>query len=391
MDIQILGRESILITGREGSGKSHFLMQNIYAILQTDFKNTIYLSNVKGVAIDDPRLKIVDPDFDWTTASENDIVIYDEAGTIDRFSNMQNKLHTDELKMISQRRKTGILLIFVAQDPLMINSSMRKLLKFHFHFSNPYNDKEKTHCFVFAGVNTRLTDDNKSWHNSAIEQFTHVLDPVIFPLYKSIDENANHNKTKVTNKKAKKLFIISAIAAPIAIILMGLVIWSAYGWYKNNLDSKKVNEKVNHVKNGGVASAVAGTATALTQTHSASTVAAMGGNDIQLQQNNANAKRQIELYNQLLPNDYQIYANNSDLRVSGVVAIAGDCRAYNQHGDILDISVKDCLTYTKKHSKMIHARSQNTVITDNGQNQVAQSQPQNESQAITPADTMPKT
>lgn len=33
MDIQILGRESILITGREGSGKSHFLMQNIYAIL----------------------------------------------------------------------------------------------------------------------------------------------------------------------------------------------------------------------------------------------------------------------------------------------------------------------------------------------------------------------
>ena len=105
MDIQILGRESILITGREGSGKSHFLMQNIYAILQTDFKNTIYLSNVKGVAIDDPRLKIVDPDFDWTTASENDIVIYDEAGTIDRFSNMQNKLHTDELKMISQISK----------------------------------------------------------------------------------------------------------------------------------------------------------------------------------------------------------------------------------------------------------------------------------------------
>ena len=185
--------------------------------------------------------------------------------------------------------------------------------------------------------------------------------------------------------------MISAIAAPIAIILMGLVIWSAYGWYKNNLDSKSVNEKVNQATNGGVASAVAGTATALTQTHSASTVAAMGGNDIQLQQNNANAKRQIELYNQLLPNDYQIYANNSDLRVSGVVAIAGDCRAYNQHGDILDISVKDCLTYTKKHSKMIHARSQNTVITDNGQNQVAQSQPQNQSQAITPADTMPKT
>lgn len=40
---------------------------------------------------------------------------------------------------------------------------------------------------------------------------------------------------------------------------------------------------------------------------------------------------------------------------------------------------------------MIHARSQNTVITDNGQAQAQTQQPQNESKAITPADTMPKT
>lgn len=334
----LLGRESIAITGLEGSGKSHYIMSQVKKILEGGFEYSIYLANVKGVTLEHPNLKIVDADFDWLTAEPNSIVIYDEAGTIDRFSNLHNKLYCEQLKMISQRRKTGVLLVFVAQDSKMLNPAMRVLLKYHFHFSNPYNDDKKTHCFVFPTVKI-LSNDNKAWHNDATEQFDHELDPAIFPLYKSIDEQngAKHNKKKQVNKKARLLFIVAGGAVVLCIILMVFGLKMAKAYKDKNLNADAVNTKVN----GGVVSAVSSAAQTVVP---ASAVGGIAPNALQTEQAmNERARRTVELYQERLPKDYEILVNNNDLRVANVVLLNGHCTAYNAYAERLNVPQAYCL------------------------------------------------
>ena len=341
-DPNLLGRESVLITGLEGSGKSHYVVSQVKKMLDEGFTNTIYLCNLTGVTLQAPNLVICDQNFDWTKAEDNSVVIYDEAGTIERFSNLHNKLYCDELKMISQRRKTGVLLVFIAQDSQMINSAMRKLLKFHFHFTNPYNDGKKTHCFIFAGVMSQLSTDNKSWHGKAIEQFDHELNPDIFPLYQSINQTANHNKKKQKNKKAQTLFMMAAGAVVLSIILFGVGIKLARNYYATNLDADKVQSKIDGKP---VASAVSATAqNVASSVVPASAVSAMASAPVSEREQamNEQYKRTLELYQQRLPDDYQILVSNNDLRIHGVMSFRGKCFAYNQYGERLEVPQRIC-------------------------------------------------
>ena len=58
----ILGRSSILITGLEGSGKSHFVMSQIKQILDMpDNEYEIFLANVDGVTLVDGQFHVVQP------------------------------------------------------------------------------------------------------------------------------------------------------------------------------------------------------------------------------------------------------------------------------------------------------------------------------------------
>lgn len=364
-EAQLLGRESVLITGLEGSGKSHYLMSQVKKMIDEDFEGHIYIANVHGITLENSRLHIVDKDFNWLTAEPNSVVIYDEAGTIERFSNLNRKLHTEELQMISQRRKTGILLVFVAQDSKMINSSLRQLLKFHFHFSNPYNDGKKTHCFVFAGVKSQLSSDNKAWHGTAIEEFDHVLDPDIFPLYKSIDDKAKHNKKKQVNKKAKLLFIIAGSSLVLCVILFIFGIKLAKSYYSKNIDAEHVQAKIDNTS--GVASSV-GASVKSVDSNVVPNVDLNGIANVAAENEaymNAIAKRTRELYAERLPEDYQILAYNNDLRINGVVFIGGNCYAYNQYGERLNVSKSHCIEQfnvgmIKSHHGYMRAVTDNT-------------------------------
>lgn len=337
----LLGRESVLVTGLEGSGKSHYVMSQVKKILDDGFSNTIHLCNLTGVTLQHPNLKLHGSDFNWLDANDNDIVIYDESGTIDRFSNLHTKLHCEELQMISQRRKTGVLLVFVAQDSQMINSAMRKLLKFHFHFTNPYNDGKKTHCFIFAGVMSQLSTDNKSWHGKAIEQFDHQLNVDIFPLYRSINETANHNKKKQKNKKAQMLFMIAIGSVIFSIILFAVGIKLARNYYSTNLDADKVQSKIDGKP---VASAVSATAQNVASSVVPASAVSGIAPDVSEREKamNEQYKRTQELYKERLPEDYQILVNNNDLRIHGVMSFRGKCFAYNQYGERLEVPQRNC-------------------------------------------------
>lgn len=361
--IRIIGESSIIITGLEGSGKSHFIMSQIKEILDTRETTQIFLANVDGVTIVHKNFHLVGSDFDWRDAPTDSIVIYDEAGTIKRFNNSSTKIDSDpQVASVTMRRHKDITLVWAAQDAKLLHSGLRQLVKYHYHFSNPYSSSTETKCFKFAGVRSGLSNDNKTWKNDVIEEFTHKLDPAIFPLYKSVDEGVKHNKKKVVNKKARLMFIGAGVSALIAIPLFIFMLYSTVKWKNQHLNADKVNAEVNHKT---AASAVTGTVQKGVDAVKPTDAINGGQGQAQLQQSNLDAKREIELYKERLPQDYTILASNPDLRVGGVMSIRGRCRAYNQYGDLLTISQDECKHYLREKGVMLSAqRSSVRAVTE---------------------------
>lgn len=88
----------------------------------------------------------------------------------------------------------------------MINSAMRKLLKFHFSFL-PITMTAKKHTALSLLVSCpNYQPIINHGMVKAIEQFDHELNPDIFPLYQSINQTASHNKKKQKNKKGPNAF-----------------------------------------------------------------------------------------------------------------------------------------------------------------------------------------
>ncbi|WP_348653374.1 zonular occludens toxin domain-containing protein, partial [uncultured Psychrobacter sp.] len=350
----ILGRSSILVTGLEGSGKSHFIMSQIKQILDTpDNEYEIFLANVDGVTLVDAQFHIVQPDFSWVEdAPKNSIVIYDEAGTIERFNNTKTKINSHiDVETLTMRRHKNVLTIFVTQDPKLVHSGLRSLIKFHFHFSNPYSSSTETKCFVTAGVN------DSSPKKTIIEEFDHKLDPAIFPLYKSVDDGVKHDQKPAKNKKAQlmqRIAILSMLLAIPAFIGMFYLIKKVKD---DQFDTDNVNAKVNSTI----------TDKAKDFTNKANPTNGMNtAGQTNLEQNNKDAVRSLELYKQRLPDDYRVTVNNDDLRVSGVVMMGNNCKAYNGHGEFINISQAECVNYTQVAGAMPKAnRNGQRIITEN--------------------------
>ena len=351
----ILGRSSILVTGLEGSGKSHFIMSQIKQILDTpDNEYEIFLANVDGVTLVDGQFHIVQPDFSWVEdAPKNSIVIYDEAGTIERFNNTKTKINSHiDVETLTMRRHKNVLTIFVTQDPKLVHAGLRSLIKFHFHFSNPYSSATETKCFVTAGVNDGFPK------KTVIEEFDHKLDPAIFPLYKSVDEGVKHDQKPTKHKKAQLMQRIAILCFVLSIPIFIGMFFLIKKVKDNQFDTDAVNAKVN------------GTVTDKAKEFTAKANPTTGMNtagETNLQQNNQNASRSLELYKQQLPSDYAVTANNPDLRVSGMVMMNGVCRAYNGHGEFITIPDSQCVNYTKTAGAMQKPnRSGQRITTQNG-------------------------
>lgn len=351
----ILGRSSILITGLEGSGKSHYIMSQVKKILDTpDNQYEIFLANVDGVTLSDPKFHIVEPTFSWVDdAPENSIVIYDEAGTIERFNNSKTKINSHkDVETLTMRRHKNVLVIFVTQDYKLVHSGLRSLLKFQFHFANPYSSAKQTKCFMTAGVNDSVP------RKPIIEEFDHKLDPAIFPLYKSVDEGVRHDQKPVVHQKAKLMQRIAVVCLLIAIPLFIGMIFLIKKVKDEQFDPDAVNAKINGT--------VVDTAKDFTQKANP-TAGINDTGDTTLQQNNYDASRSFELYQQRLPDDYRVTVNNDDLRVSGVVMMRGNCRAYNGHGEFINISQDECVSYTINAGTMPKAnRNGQRITTEQG-------------------------
>lgn len=358
--IKILGVGNSLITGLQGAGKSHFIMSQIKEILDNDAELNIYLANVDGVKLQSQRLHIVNSDFSWVQdAPNNSLIVYDEAGTIERFNNSSRAINSDEqvLKLTMARHQNKTI-VFIGQDSSIIHPAIRKLLTRHFHFSNPYNDPDKTTCLIFPQVQDRLDGQNKTWQKNAIEVFEHKLDPGIFPLYKSVDEGAKHSKKKQRNETAFKMLVKASIFGVITLLLFVVAVYYGYQYYQKNFKSHSPAEQqpIQHNQSDGL----------IQQTNNQVSQAVqpqLNHQDLEVQRGNRLYIRQQELYQERLPVDYEVIANNDDLRISGAVSMGGRCIAYNKRGERLNVSQRECRYNLAEVGNMMKPRQTSSVIT----------------------------
>lgn len=388
--IKILGVGNSLITGLQGAGKSHFIMSQIKEILDNDAELNIYLANVDGVKLQSQRLHIVSSDFSWVQdAPNNSLIVYDEAGTIERFNNSSRAINSDEqvLKLTMARHQNKTI-VFIGQDSSIIHPAIRKLLTRHFHFSNPYNDPDKTTCLIFPQVQDRLDGQNKTWQKNAIEVFEHKLDPEIFPLYKSVDEGAKHSKKKQRNQMSFKMLVKASIFGVITLLLFVVAVYYGYQYYQKNFKSHSPAEQqpIQHNQSDGL----------IQQTNNQVSQAVqpqLNHQDLEVQRGNRLYIRQQELYQERLPVDYEVIANNDDLRIAGAVSMGGRCVAYNQRGERLDVSQRECRYNLAQAGNMMKPRQTSTVVTSHEpqQQNVQQEQDMTQTQPITSTQQQPVT
>lgn len=347
--IRLLGVGNSLITGLQGAGKSHFVMSQVKQILDDMPEMSVYIANVDGIQLKSPNLHIVDANFSWVNdAQNNSLIIYDEAGMIDKFNNSNSRINSNEdVQRLTMARHQNKTIVFVAQDSSIVHPGVRKLLTRHFHFSNPYNDKQKTHCFVFPQVQDRLDGQNKHWQNNAIEEFKHTLDPDIFPLYKSVDDGVQHSKIKQVNQKAKRAKAVAIVAALLILPIMLLGAYLALSYYKDVWGKTEPQ-----------------TTTQTEQPQQIATIATEQPAQERIYINDQNARyaRTQVLYEQRLPKDYDIITSDDNLRPASAISMNGVCQVYNAYGDLMNYSKKDCEYLLEETGRIPKSRTNHRFV-----------------------------
>lgn len=365
--IRLLGVGNSLITGLQGAGKSHFVMSQVKLMLDERPDLKIFLVNVDGVKLESPNFFTVGADFSWhKDAPQNSVIIYDEAGTIERFNNSSVRINSaDDVQMLTMARHEGKTIVFVAQDSSLLHPAIRKLLTRHFHFSNPYNDERKTKCFIFPQVQDRLDGQNKSWQKNATEEFDHILSPEIFPLYKSVDDGAKHTKVKQYNQKARRAFAV-AIASLILIVPTFFIgAYFAYSYYNDNFAkpiSQADNKQSDTIPNNAVQTTPSPASEPASNPIDLVKSAPQSAQQGYIETQNEHYRREQELYAQRLPQDYQIITSNDDLRPAFAISDGKTCKVYNSHGEHMNYTKKECEWYLADVGRLPKSRTQHRFV-----------------------------
>ena len=331
---KVRGKGLVLITGKKGSGKSHFATRIIKDILDTnkDGEYTVY-ANITGLKIDG----VLDAPDDWQDAPNNSIIFYDEAQLLPWADNSSTKIASDpRVFNMTLIRKQNKHIVLMTQDPTFLHSALRKLVDYHYHLSHPFkNGKPKV--FYFHGALSTI-DDKGVWKKHAQETFTYPLSKDISQLYQSIEPDANHGLKKKIPKKIILYFVGGSIFLFVGLLAFALLAPILYKFYKG-IGKQEV------------------TTTEQSSANPASTAPASGGNP-QFIQSNFDQKRieqqlrRLEMYEQDLPPDYAIRRNESALQVRGVIAMHGKCRAYNAYGDVMTLDPSQCRYYAQESGRV---------------------------------------
>lgn len=348
----IKGKGLVLITGKKGSGKSHFATSQIKYIRDNFPDHPVY-SDIAGLNI---AGVLPSPD-DWQTLLDangiaNATIFYDEAQLLAWADNSNTKISSDErIKNMTMIRHANLNIVIMTQHPTFVHPVLRHLVDVHYHISHPFKDG-KPKVFEFTGSMNTI-DDKGAYQAHAVETFTHKLDKETSALYKSVEDGASHDQKR---KIPKRIIYMACLIAAIILLGIPIGIWGVskvYGFIGGA--DERGTEMLNNTKDN--ASTITGS----------NTTGASGFNqDTPTVNSEQLSQAQLdELYKKYL-DDYTVeVAEHDAVRPASIMAMNGHCMAYNKFGDGLNITQAKCNDMLDDPSTIPHPRNVSNINNGN--------------------------
>lgn len=339
---RIKGQGLVLVTGKKGSGKSHFVTNEIKYIID-NFPDHKVFADIDG--LNTPGVE-KSPD-SWLYAPKNSTIIYDEAQRLPWADNSSTKINSDErVREMTMIRHENKNIVLITQDPTFIHSALRKLVDVHYHISHPFKDG-KPKVFKFFGEMSQI-DDKGTYKNQAVEEFTYKLTDDVSKLYKSVDDDAKHDQKKKIPKKIIYMiaFIIFLILVAVPLGFIGVKVVSNFIFgakERGEAQMKEANKNLNIP----------------TDTEERSVVSGFKDPSVEQGRNYVNT----ELHKKYLSEYTVEVANDPAVLPAMVVASGKKCKAYNQYGDLLNVPNAKCLDMLSEKGKIPQRRDASTFTT----------------------------
>lgn len=313
-----------LITATPGSGKTLFAIQKIYECLNAG--HVVY-SNIAGLRV--PGVIQIETNTDWRDldnfkrhyphmADTPISVFYDEAHEHPAFdaedTQFNEKGYVDKIKQKEVREQSralrlhrhfGFDIYLITQEAPFLEKPLIGLVGMHYHLHRAFGFERSTLYMWRMG---QSNPDTRSTQRYAESKTTFKFPKHFYGLYDSA--------TTHTHKAKVPLYYVALCAIPVLFFC-----YSGYSYYQGKQKKNASQQQTAQVEQNENLSPT------LQQLRD---------------EKNGNTDQQQE----------QKLIDDETQRVASVFASSDSCRAYNGFGDIVDISVKECLDYADNPRKL---------------------------------------
>lgn len=310
-----------LYSASPGTGKTCWVVKQLVDnwLNDPDNANRKIYHNINGLKVEGLYKA---PD-DFRDCEDGSIIIYDEAQDIEHYSS-DSRANNPVAKELSKHRHRGFDIHFITQDPSLLHKYVLKNTFMHYYLWRPAQRKT-IEIFTFARA---IVSPTKTDFKNAYDKKIWRFEEKYLQYYKSTVVNTSK---KIGSQKIAGIIVTGFIFA----IMIGAMIYPAV--------KKKPQEE-----------------TATVNQHQSESQP-QPQPQFEQQQQIVNKRiiidnRKDELYQTMLPKDYEVIKQDPNLQVRAVIKLGKKCQAYNAYGDLMTLSQTQC-NYYLKESGRVHKSS----------------------------------
>lgn len=323
-----------LYSASPGTGKTCWVVKQLIDkwLDDPDNANRKIYHNINGLKIDG----LYPAPEDFRQCEDGSIIIYDEAQDIEHYSS-DSRANNPIAKELSKHRHRGFDIHFITQDPSLLHKYVLKNTHLHYYLWRPAQRKT-IEIFTFArAIVSPTKTDFKNAYDRRIWRFE--------------ERYLNYYKSTVVNTSKKQVsekMVGVIITGIIFAFMIGAMIYPAVkSFVFKDKDDNKPKQAITEQQD---------------QTAPPAPKETQSPN---MEQIDANRRiiidnRRQELYQTMLPTDYEVIKQDPNLQVRGVIKMGNSCKAYNTHGDLMTLDNTDCQYYIKQSGR-VH-KSSNTQV-----------------------------
>lgn len=336
-----------LFSGIPGSGKTLYVVSELKKIVEQNIDSKeprkIY-SDITGLKITD----IEQPPVDWRKTPPKSLLIYDEAQLRPEFSHARGRSKYEFIEHLTIHRKTGHEIWFITQDPKRLHNDILEMVELHTHLERPYGAKLATiYEYRAHEKNPRSESAKKRCENKRLFNY----DSSLYDLYESsqVDDG-------IKFRLPKSLVFWGGLA----LIIPFYLIYAFFLKDDNFFTGKKSENQETVVNTDSPTPTPAGAGQEQGQEQPPPPIIEPSS-DARAEYYKKLADKRVELYENWLPDGYEVIKSEPALQVRGVIKMGNGCRAYNTFGDLMTLTPQECDYYIAQSGRVHKTTSQQAL------------------------------